>query len=149
MELYESNYMLIRLLIPSLRQMQGGAYVSQPDGLLPLEIRDVEHSRYTTTFKLTYRFTATANRQTREPDLSVRLYHDARACEVMSGLLPAQKHVSRRTRDLGDGYRLNRFLQRWVGYCLRQGHRFDEPLNKLHVQSPENLNDFPESSLVS
>jgi len=101
-------------------------YVSQPDKLLPLELSAIEHNRFTTTFKLTYLFSSTS-RHDREPDLTIRLYHDARTCEVMSGLIPAGRTESRRTRDLDDGYRLNRFLNKWVSYCLRQGHGFATP----------------------
>lgn len=125
MELYEKNYIQIRLLIPELKSLDvNSAYVSQPQGLLPLEISGIEHSRYTTTFKMTYLFTSDV-RQDREPDLSIRLYHDARTCEVMSGLIPSMRYESRRTRDLTDNYRLNRFLYKWVSYCMRQGHGFD------------------------
>lgn len=123
MELYENNYMLIRLLAPGLREYQSKSYLSQPDKLLPLELSAIEHNRYTTTFKLTYLFSS-ASRHDREPDLTIRLYHDARTCEVMSGLIPDSRTESRRTRDLDDGYRLNRFLHKWVSYCLRQGHGF-------------------------
>lgn len=125
MELYEKNYIQIRLLIPELKAMDASsAYVSKPEGLLPLEITGIEHSRYTSTFKLTYLF-ASESRQDREPDLSIRLYHDARTCEVMSGLIPSMRYELRRTRDLSDNYRLNRFLYKWVSYCMRQGHGFD------------------------
>lgn len=123
MELYEKNYMLIRLLAPELKSLDAHAYVSRPEGLLPLELSCIEHNRYTTTFKLTYLF-STTSRHDREPDLTIRLYHDARTCEVMSGLIPSMRTESRRTRDLTDGYRLNRFLHKWVSYCLRQGHSF-------------------------
>lgn len=125
MELYENNYMLIRLLAPGLKAYQASSYVSRPDGLLPLELSEIEHNRYTTTFKLTYLFSS-KTRHAREPDLTIRLYHDARTCEVMSGLISASRFESRRTRDLDDGYRLNRFLHKWVSYCLRQGHGFDQ-----------------------
>jgi len=93
MELYEKNYMLIRLLVPDLKSLQGSHYVSKPDGLLPLELSKIEHNRYTTTFKLTYLFSS-ASRHDREPDLVIRLYHDARTCEVMSGLIPSMRIVS-------------------------------------------------------
>jgi len=124
MELYEKNYILIRLLAPDLKAFQLSTYLSSPDGLLPLELSHIEHNRYTTTFKLTYLFSSTS-RHDREPDLTIRLYHDARTCEVMSGLIPAMRTESRRTGDLDDGYRLNRFLHKWVSYCLRQGHSFE------------------------
>lgn len=116
--------MLIRLLAPELKSLKGDCYISRPDGLLPLELSGIEHNRYTTTFKLTYLFSS-ASRHDREPDLVIRLYHDARTCEVMSGLIPSMRTETRRTRDLDNGYRFNRFLHKWVSYCLRQGHSFD------------------------
>lgn len=133
MELYEQNYMLIRLLAPELREMQShidagadrvpAVHVSCVDGCLDLELSRVEHNKYTTTFNLTYRFTTDA-RHPREPDLMIRLYHDARTCEVMSGLLQGLKHGPLRRRDLDQGYRINRFLFKWSRYCLNQGHSF-------------------------
>ena len=123
MELYERNYVLVRLLAPRLREMGEGEHLSFDPGAMPLELSRIEHGRYTTTFNLTYRFSS-RQRNAREPDLAIRLYHDARTCEVMSGLLPGCRLATRRTRDLDDGWRLNRFLERWLGYCLRQGHGF-------------------------
>ena len=123
MELYEQNYVLIRLLAPALKNMGDGEFVSTAPGAMPLVLDHVEHNRYTTTFKLTYQFSS-VQRHAREPDLAIRLYHDARSCEVMSGLLPGSRHEIRRTRDLEDGRRLNRFLNKWLRYCLRQGHSF-------------------------
>jgi len=123
MEVYERNYMLVRLLAPDLREMTEGEHVSSAPGAMPLVLDRIAHDRYTTTFNLTYRFSS-RHRHAREPDLSIRLYHDARTCEVMSGLLPGERLSPRRTRDLDEGWRLNRFLHRWLGYCLRQGHGF-------------------------
>lgn len=133
MELYERNYVLVRLLVPGLRHLGEGVHVSRLDGSLPLELSAIEQSRFTTTFNLSYRFTANqrgvaqpehVGRREREPDLMIRIYHDARTCEVMSGLIPSIKQESRRVRDLEQGYRLNRFLDKWLNYCLRQGHSF-------------------------
>ena len=85
MELYEQNYLLMRLLAPELRTMPPACYLSRAPGAMPLEIGSIVHSRYTTTFNLTYRFSASSKlRSSREPDLTIRLYHDARSCEVMS-----------------------------------------------------------------
>ena len=127
MELYEQNYLLMRLLAPELRSMSLGCYLSRAPGAMPLEVSNIVHSRYTTTFNLTYRFSGVSTqRGAREPDLNIRLYHDARSCEVMSGLLPEGRVAVRRTRDLEEGRRLNRFLNKWLRYCLRQGHGFSE-----------------------
>jgi len=145
MDLYEQNYLMVRVLAPELRNMQGlgakgakGArggsasdggsadqpvYVSRVPGCLDLELSQIEHSKYTTTFNLTYCFT-TDQRNPREPDMTIRLYHDARTCEVMSGLLQGLKHGPMRRRDLDEGYSINRFLYKWMRYCLNQGHSF-------------------------
>ena len=129
MELYEKNYLLMRLLSPELKSLAPGTYVSQVKTSLALELTVLSHSRYTSTFNLTYRFfdTSTKGRSDREPDLAIRLYHDARTCEVMSGLMPEGRLEVRRTRDLDEGRRLNRFLNKWLNYCLRQGHQLNFP----------------------
>ncbi len=115
--------MLSRVLIPGLRELEGGVFRSRVPGCMTLELSDVVHSKYTSTFNLTYRFSSEL-RYAREPDLMLRLYHDARTCEVMSGLLSSRIQEDRRVRDLGDGYRLNRFVGKWLSYCGRQGHSF-------------------------
>jgi uncharacterized protein YqiB (DUF1249 family) len=136
MELYEQNYLLMRLLAPELRAMPSGCYLSRATGAMPLEISNIVHSRYTTTFNLTYRFSVSSKqRSAREPDLNIRLYHDARSCEVMSGLLPEGRVEVRRIRDLDEGRRLNRFLNKWLRYCLRQGHGFSEESSTLSLEA--------------
>lgn len=140
MELYERNYVLVRLIAPRLREMGEGEYLSRAPGAMPLELSRIEHDRYTTTFNLTYRFSS-RQRHAREPDLAIRLYHDARTCEVMSGLLPGCRIGVRRTRDLDEGWRLNRFLERWLGYCLRQGHGFDLDSVSCDLDLPEPAGD--------
>ena len=124
MELYEKNYCLIRLLIPTLRTLSDNVYVSTVSGCLDLELRQIEHSRYTTTFNLTYHFSESHHREEFEPDLTIRLYHDARTCEVVTGLLRTARNDHRRSRNLEESLRLNRFLHRWLTYCIRQGHSF-------------------------
>jgi len=57
------------------------------------------------------------------PDFEIRVYHDARTAEVVSGLLHGQQHVERKTRNLDDSWRLNRYLYKWLSYILRRGHR--------------------------
>ena len=127
MDLYERNYMLMRLLAPELRSMNDGPFLSRGRNAPALELRDISHSKYTSTFKLTYHFEQSGSgRKPYEPDLFVRLYHDARSCEVMSGLLPEGRLAPRRTRDLENGRRLNLFLHKWLAYCLRQGHTFSQ-----------------------
>lgn len=139
MELYEQNYMLMRVLAPDLHRMAEGPFESRAGDAMPLEISEIKHTAYTSTFKLTYRFSSNneKHRGRREPDLSIRLYHDARSCEVMSGLMPEGRIEIRRTRDLEEGRRLNRFLRKWLAYCLRQGHSFTE-----HRKEPSELQSY-------
>jgi len=132
MELYENNYILLRLLVPELKTMGDETYVSRIEGGLDLELGQIEQNRYTTTFNLTYRFDE-GTRKEREPDLTIRLYHDARTCEVVTGLLRITRYDRRRSRNLDFSYRQNRFLQKWVSFCLRQGHTFGG-------QSPQDAN---------
>lgn len=145
MEMYEKNYVLIRLLAPELKHMPEGTHVSMAKGAMPLELTVNSHSRHTSTFNLTYRFSESSGkgRREREPDLAIRLYHDSRSCEVMSGLLPEGRLEVRRTRDLDEGRRLNRFLNKWLSYCLRQGHLFSQQApvcdNEQEVYCTQNL----------
>lgn len=153
MELYENNYMLVRLFIPKLRTMVPGIeegcyasnslYVSRVPGCMDLELSQIEHSRYTTTFNLTYRFTA-LDRKTREPDLTIRIYHDARTCEVVTGIIGARRTEHRRVRSLDKSWRMNRFLHKWIRYCIIQGHDFSNvaPQQRPSLNSDLN-NDTP------
>lgn len=133
MEQYEHNYILVRLLIPSLSDMHGGRlYVSRVEGCLNLELSQIVHDRYTTTFNLTYRFGADQRKHRQpdlQPDLQVRIYHDARACEVVTGILSTGRisRKPRQVRSLDGTARMNRFLSKWLGYLLRQGHGFTYP----------------------
>jgi len=61
-----------------------------------------------------------------EPDLRLRVYHDARLVEVLSGHL---KHGRQKLEHLPadakiEKWKLNRFLYKWLGFCLHQGHQF-------------------------
>jgi hypothetical protein len=48
---------------------------------------------------------------------------------------------------LDEKWVMNRFLQKWLGYCLRQGHRFNPGAATL--LSPETAPLFRDSLLVS
>ena len=139
MELYERNYVQLRLLIPDLKRGPVSTTVSNVPGCMTLYMQLTEQSPYTSTLRLTYRFIEPATtaagtisgserkkitlRATAEPDLTIRVYHDARSAEVMSGLLHGQQHP-RKTRGLDGSWRLNRFLYKWLRYLLYRGHGF-------------------------
>lgn len=129
MELYESNYILIRRLAPAVRSMEGEA-VSAVSGVVDLHLRILERSPYTTSLTLTHYFDPDSPVRA-EPNLRIRVYHDAKVAEVMpdtaverfrlwEGCRPQPKSLAWR-------WELNRFLNRWLRYCLSEGHGFPGP----------------------
>ncbi len=124
MDMYEDNFIKLRKLIPDIQQMKTVA-ISKSAGHLDLHLKIIERSKFTTTLRLSYCFTE--NRESRlEPNLKIRIYHDAGLAEVMSGKL----HHGRLVLDhlpadaLREKWQLNRFLCKWLKYCLRQNHGF-------------------------
>src|SRR5512143_2088513 len=85
MDLYERNYIGIRRLIPLMPPVTTREISSIPGGLrLYLEV--LERFRYTSELVLTYHFVREGG-VVAEPDLRIRVYHDARLVEVMSAQL--------------------------------------------------------------
>ena len=130
MELYEVNYIRFRQLCPGLDAITE-ASVSTVEGALSLHLRLIERCKYTTTVSLTYLFRDGQCEIKAEPNLTVRIYHDARQAEVLSR---AYRRLGKeiRIRDLHDGselkwrWNMNRFLYKWLGYCHYQGHYFPD-----------------------
>jgi uncharacterized protein YqiB (DUF1249 family) len=127
MELYESNYIRLRNLAPQLDAM-GEHAVSRVPGALDLHLQLQERCRFTTTLGLTYYFHE-EDGAFPAPDIRVRIYHDAQVAEVIScgrrrGLHHAEYNRMHHNYSLAEKWRMNRFLHKWLGYCLRQGHRF-------------------------
>lgn len=124
MDMYEENFIKLRKLIPDIQHIKTTC-VSKSDGHLDLHLQILERSKYTTTFLLSYCFDDDSQPHM-EPNLKVRIYHDAELAEVMSGRL----HHGRLVLDnlpsdaLKQKWQLNRFLGKWLKYCLRQKHGF-------------------------
>lgn len=127
MELYESNYIRLRNLVPELHAMPV-VTVSRVPGALDLHLRLHERCRFTTTLGLTYCFHDEEGAFP-APDIKVRIYHDAQVAEVIAcgrrrGLHHAEYNRLHHNYSLPEKWRMNRFLHKWLGYSLRQGHRF-------------------------
>lgn len=132
MTLYESNYIRLRRLLGDPRQLPDDA-VSSPEGDCPLYLRVDERSRYTTTFTLTYRFDSPYG-AVFDPDLQVRVYHDARLGETLQcarwhrhpvfGRLHAALHGTESARAMDDRWSRNMMLNKWLEYCAERGHEF-------------------------
>jgi uncharacterized protein YqiB (DUF1249 family) len=126
MTLYESNYIRLRALVGDVRGLAGRAVSSVP-GDLDLHLEALEHSPYTSILRLTY-FFADAGATVAEPDLEVRVYHDARLAEasrcsrqVRHPGLASLQHALPVT--LGERWRRNMLLNKWLDYCAERGHR--------------------------
>ena len=124
MDMYEDNFIKLRKLIPGIEQIQDSR-VSISEGHLNLHLKIVERSKFTTTLKLSYCFTEDGNSKL-EPNLKIRIYHDAGLAEVMSGKLHHGRLVLENlpSNALKEKWKLNRFLYKWLKYCLRQKHSF-------------------------
>lgn len=151
MELYELNYIQLRQLVSDLDALQDHS-VSMVRNALPLYLDIRERSKYTTTLRLTYLFDRQGD-SVAAPDMVVRLYHDAQVAEVIS------RGAGRgRRRDAYDRFhhrytveakwQVNRFLHKWLGYCLHQGHRFS-PAREQFSEALQALNEEATLSLES
>ena len=128
MTLYESNYIRLRGLVGDARRL-AGRVVSCVPGDLDLHVEALEHSRYTTILRLTYVFDD-AGSAVADPDLEVRVYHDARLAEASRcarwmrhpGLAGLQAGLP---AALGDRWLRNMLLNKWLDYCAERGHRIE------------------------
>jgi uncharacterized protein YqiB (DUF1249 family) len=127
MSLYESNYIRLSWLVPDLLAVDAPR-VSHVQGDCALHLNVVERSRYTTTLSLTYLFEDEQG-VVADPDLLIRVYHDARLAEVQScarwhrhTMLEAIR--SQFARELGDRWMRNMMLNKWLDYCVERGHGF-------------------------
>lgn len=127
MHLYESNYVRLRWLLEDVRAL-AEAQCSRVAGDLPLYLDVLERCRYTTTIRLTY-FFADDRGRVADPDLTIRVYHDAGLAEAMA-CRRTHLHHALRQFDTAPGDELNRrwarnsMLNKWLEYCYDQGHRF-------------------------
>jgi len=134
MELYELNYIQLRQLVPDLDAVQDHS-TSVAKGTLDLQLTVRERCRYTSTLHLTYQFADNSD-SLPAPDVVVRMYHDAQMAEVISrGGWPGRRDPEydrfRNQYSIEIKWQANRFLHKWLGYCLRHGHAFSPARERL------------------
>ena len=137
MTLYESNFIKLTGLIESL-SAQRSAKLEPVVSVTPrdcdLHLRPVSSEPYTTTFKLTYWFESADGDRVADPDLMIRIYHDARLAEAVGGAdthhhhklreLAAQDTAGVHSLELDRRWRNNVMLNKWLDYLLDMGHSF-------------------------
>jgi len=144
MDLYENNYMRMRRMVPDMANLPD-TVVSHLPGCLSLHLNILERTKFTTTLCLTYCF-GEDGRAVPEPALTIRIYHDVHQVEVLTGHLQHGRnqydHVPEKAIKIK--WKLNRFLFKWLGYCLYLGHQFpvSEAALKSEHKSLNNLIDI-------
>lgn len=125
MDLYENNFIRFKKLVGDIEQLNTNS-VSQVFGCMDLHMFIEDCGKYTTDIKLTYAF-AEQDSIFFEPDLKCRIYNDADVIEVLAGHLKHGKHRLDHlpAASLRLKWKLNRFLYKWLGYCLYLGHSFE------------------------
>lgn len=135
MSLCEENFVLFCRLAPQVAG-QLGSLVSRGKGGLDLHLIVEEQSRYTTLVRLTHYFSGPGPGPSlgsgperlglaADPDLRLRIYHDARQVEVESlrqTALPMGRDYQ--SPALEAKWKVNLFLAKWLRFCLQDGHRF-------------------------
>jgi uncharacterized protein len=152
MSLCEENFALLVRLAPQVRE-QRGSQVCRGKGGLDLHLIVEEQSAYTTLVRLTHYFGASpapgpvgecpAERRARlgaDPDLRLRIYHDARQVEVESlrqTALPMRCDYQHPALDAK--WKVNCFLSKWLRFCLHEGYRFPSSLGELPLPEGDDL----------
>ena len=136
MELYEQSYIRLRNIAPDLEVAD--EMISTVDGHQDLYLSVTQRCRYTTMLRLTYRFEDDGG-AVFEPDLHVKVYHDARVAEVQQ-MHSRSKGPLYMAEIIEQKWMMNRFLYKWLGYCLYQGHYF-QPMR--HLKAGNNPHEKP------
>jgi uncharacterized protein len=132
MGLYESNYLRLRHLVGDPAQLRG-TQRSCVVGDCELQLDVVEHMSYTSILNLTYLLPGRAPADhalfDRQPDLRLRVYHDARLLEAAESrvdhrTVSGARAVSAGERELQQRWARNMMLNKWLEYCAERGHRF-------------------------
>jgi uncharacterized protein len=145
MTLYESNYLRLRALLGEPASV-GAAWRSSVRGDCDLLLTPAGRSAHTIDLRLTYLLEdeLSPDLPARVPDVLLRVYEDARLCEILpvstvlqstvrqdgssagSGRTVSAAAVAweilRRERELGQRWVRNQMLNKWLEYCLERGH---------------------------
>jgi uncharacterized protein len=128
MLLYESNYLKLMNLIGDL-DADTSSWISRVNGDSDLYLDRKLAEAYTTTLKLTYWLEDADGVSVRDPDLTVRIYHDACQAEALNW---RSRHHHRLLRELaathagelGLRWQRNMMLNKWLDFLTDRGHGF-------------------------
>lgn len=131
MTIYESNYVRLRQLLPDVETF-AGERLSASARDCDLHACVLDRQSYTTTLKLTYEFPEAGGAMVLDPDLTVRVYHDARLAEAMA-VCAEHRHAKLQElarqhsrAELGRRWQSNMMLNKWLDYLQDMGHSLAE-----------------------
>ena len=135
MTLYESNYIKLHNLTAAFDWPSDTVISTAPEDI-DLHATIMRREPYTTTLKLTYWFPEAEDVNVADPDLILRVYHDARLAEAVSG---RDRHCHHKLRELAASsgaeldrrWRVNMTLNKWLDYLFDVGHRLDRTASQL------------------
>jgi uncharacterized protein len=133
MTLYESNYIKLHNLTAAF-DWPSDVVISASAEDIDLHATIMRREPYTTTLKLTYWFPEADDVTVADPDLILRIYHDARLVEAVSG---RERHCHHKLRELAASsgaeldrrWRVNMTLNKWLDYLFDVGHRLDRSVS--------------------
>ena len=128
MLLYESNFLKLSKLIGVL-DAAGSRWISRVAGDNDLFVERMQFETYTTTLRMTYWLGGPDGTAVRDPDLTVRIYHDAGQAEALNCRVRhrhrlLQQLAASQSGELGRRWQRNMMLNKWLDYLLDRGHGF-------------------------
>jgi hypothetical protein len=128
MLLYESNYLKFHRLAGNLTG-HTSHWISRANTDSDLYLERTLQEPYTTGVCMTYWLRNRDGIQIKDPDMTIRIYHDARQVEAVSCLAGhrhrrLQELESTHAQELDRRWQINMMLNKWLDYLLDSGHGF-------------------------
>lgn len=134
MTLYESNHARLKQLLGELKRVPERCISSSATDL-SLHVFVQERSPYTSVMQMTYWFDTVDGSQP-DPDLTLRVYHDARLVEAVD-CAGNPRHAALQVlwrparSELEQRWNLNIMLNKWLEFCLDHRHVFPHKAQTL------------------
>jgi uncharacterized protein YqiB (DUF1249 family) len=127
MLLYESNYLKLMLLTGPIGDCDNH-WISRARADNDLHVHRTLAEPYTTTLNMTYWLRDGSGLELKDPDMTVRIYHDAAQAEVLNC---RSRHHHRMLRELAESHageltrrwQINMMLNKWLDYLVDCGHQ--------------------------
>jgi len=132
MTIYESNFIKFSHLSAKLRSLPSAArplLMSRSERDCDLYLKLLSRKPYTTTVNLTYLFEQDTAEPVADPDLTLRIYHDASLVEAVGGR-EMHRHPKLQALALAHSVELDRrwrnniMFNKWLDYLLDMEHEF-------------------------